>query len=242
MLQQGERMDQIGFSDLKLIQKPDEFCYGVDAVILAEFAARKPVNRIADLGTGTGIIPLILSHKTKAEEIWGVEYQKDSFERALRNVKLNNLEGRVHFIQENVAHFHKLDEQMDAVTTNPPYMASNGGIINGNPAKTIARHETVGTLEDFIQCAFRTLKNKGDFYMVHRPARLVDIFSLCRKYRLEPKEMQMVAPYRGQIPNIVLLHCVKNGGPELKLLKDLYVYKEPGIYSDDIQRIYERIR
>lgn len=242
MLKSGERMDQIGFSDLQLIQKPDEFCYGVDAVILAEFASRKKANKIIDLGTGTGIIPLIMSHKTDAAELYGIEYQKDSFDRAQRNAKVNHLEDRVKFINANVAEFFELQEWADVVTSNPPYMQSKSGITNGNDAKTIARHEVIGSLEDFIKCASRTLKNKGDFYMVHRPSRLVDIFFLCRKYRLEPKELRFVAPRLNETANIVLIHCVKNGGAELKILDNLYVYKEQGVYSDEIQKIYERIK
>lgn len=242
MLKQGERIDQIGFSDLQLIQKPEEFCYGVDAVILADFASRKKAKYIVDLGTGTGIIPLILSHKTDAEFIYGIEYQTDSYDRAKRNVDLNHLNGRVDFINANVAEFCDLKEWADVVTTNPPYMVSNGALTNENRAKTIARHETVGDLEDFVKCAAGILKNKGDFYMVHRPSRLVDIFYLCRKYRLEPKEIRMVSPKRGETPNIVLIHCVKNGGVELKILDELYVYEEKGIYSSEIEKIYERIK
>ena len=241
MLYPGERIDETGFADLKLIQKPDEFCYGIDAVILADFASKKKAARIVDLGTGTGIVPIILSHKTNAELIYGIEYQKDSFDRAVRNVELNKLSGRVDFINANVAEFDGLKEWADVVTTNPPYMISNGAITNENTAKTIARHETVGNLDDFVRCAAGILKNKGDFYMVHRPSRLVDIFCACRKYRLEPKEIRFVAPKEGEIPNIVLVHCVKNGGAELKYLNNLYVYKEPGVYSDEIQQIYERV-
>ena len=120
-------------------------------------------------------------------------------------------------------------------------MEVNGAITNENDAKAIARHEIAGTLEDFIKCASRILKNRGDFYMVHRPSRMVDIFYLCRKYRLEPKEIRLVAPVQGKPANILLVHCVKNGGAELKILPELYVYKEKGVYSDEIQRIYERI-
>lgn len=242
MLQTGERIDEIGFSNLRLIQKPEEFCYGVDAVILADFASKKKARRIADLGTGTGIIPLILSHKTDADLIYGIEYQKDSFQRAQRNAALNGLDGRVFFLQANVADFSGLEDGWaDAVTTNPPYMQSSGGMSNDNTAKSIARHETVGSLEDFIACACRLLRSRGDFYMVHRPSRLVDIFYLCRKYRLEPKELRLVAPMEGQTPNIALIHCVKHGGRELKLLPQLYVYQNAGVYSEEIQRIYERI-
>lgn len=241
MLQTGERLDEIGFGSLKLIQKPEEFCYGVDAVILADFAAKKYPARVVDLGTGTGIIPLILSHKTRAEDIYGIEYQRESWQRAVRNAALNSLEHRLHFVQANVADFDELRGWADAVTANPPYMAGKGGLTNKSSAKTIARHETVGSLEDFIRCACRLLREKGDFFMVHRPARLVDIFTLCRSYSLEPKEMRLVAPMEGKKANIVLIHCVKHGGAELSILPELYVYKDKGVYSDEIQRIYERI-
>lgn len=239
-LYEGERIDEIGFGGLKLIQKPEEFCYGVDAVILADFAAARPAERIVDLGTGTGIIPHILSHKTKAKKIYGIEYQKDSCRRAVRSAQLNGLEERLSFIEANVAQFDQLRGWADAVTCNPPYMPGNGGITNSSRAKTIARHETVGSLEDFVSCAERLLRDRGDFFMVHRPGRLVDIFSLCRAYGLEPKRMRLVAPKPGQIPNIVLLHCVKGGGPELRLMENLYVYRQKGVYSNEIQQIYER--
>lgn len=241
MLKDGERIDNIGFSDLQLIQKPEEFCYGVDAVILADFASRKRVKHAVDLGTGTGIVPLIMSHKTNAEKLYGIEYQNDSYDRAKRNIALNGLEDRLDFINANVRDFEGLDEWADVVTTNPPYMIHNGALINDNDAKAIARHEVAGTLEDFIKCASRILKNKGDFYMVHRPGRLVDIFSTCRKYRMEPKEIRLVSPMQGKPANIVLVHCIKNGGAELKILPELYVYKDNGVYSDEIQQIYERI-
>lgn len=240
MLYPGERIDCIGFSDLKLIQKPKDFCYGVDAVVLADFAARKQARSIVDLGTGTGIIPLILSHKTEAETIYGIEYQQESFERALRNARLNGLTDRVRFIHADVSEFDGLQGWADAVTANPPYMPDNGGLTNSSEAKAIARHEIRGQLEDFIRCARNLLKERGDFYMIHRPFRLVDIFSLCRQYRLEPKEMRLIAPQKGEVPNLVLLHCVKNGGRELKLLKELYVYQENGAYTEEIERIYER--
>lgn len=240
MLKAGERIDNIGFADLRLIQMPEEFCYGVDAVILADFASRKKAEHVVDLGTGTGIVPIIMSHKTDAKKLYGIEYQKDSFDRANRNAALNGLEGRLEFINADVSRFEGLTEWADIVTTNPPYMEHKGAITNDNRAKTIARHEVVGSLEDFVKCACRILKNKGDFYMVHRPSRLVDIFYLCRKYRLEPKEIRLVAPMEGKPANIVLVHCVKNGGSELKILNDLYIYKEAGVYSDEISSIYER--
>lgn len=241
MLRPDERLDKIGFGDLYVIQKPQDFCYGVDAVILADFAASKNPRRIVDLGTGTGIIPFILSHKTSAEKIYGIECQRDSWERAVRGAELNGLSQRVCFIQDNVASFSGLKGWASAVTANPPYTAGKGGLTNENQAKTIARHETVGSLEDFIRCASELLRDKGDFYMVHRPSRLVDIFYLSRTYHLEPKEMRLVAPRKGKQPNLALIHSIKNGGPELRLMPELYVYQDENAYSHEIQRIYERV-
>jgi tRNA1Val (adenine37-N6)-methyltransferase len=241
MLYPGERMDRIGFGDLRLIQKPEEFCYGVDAVILAEFASRKKADRIVDLGTGTGIIPHILAHKTRAREIYGIECQRESYERAVRNAELNELSGRIKFFHTDVANVKDWQGSIDQVTANPPYTAANSGLTNESNAKMIARHEIVGNLEDFIRCSSMLLKNRGDFDLIHRPSRLTDILTLCRKYNLEPKELQMVAPRQGEIPNLLLLHCVKGGGKELKLLNALYIYDGQGHYTEEIERIYERI-
>jgi len=241
-----ERIDNIGFSDLRLIQQPEDFCYGVDAVILADFAAQCRPDTAIDLGTGTGIIPIILSHKTKASKIIGVEVQKRSFDMACRNAEINNLQDRVSFIHGDVSDEKLIKELkqadgVDLVCSNPPYMIGNGALTNKNPAKTIARHETTAGIEDFIKAAATLLKDKGHFYMVHRPSRLVDIMYFTRKYKLEPKELRFVCPKAEESPNILLIHCVKNGGAELKILNSLYVYNDEGGYTDEINRIYERI-
>ncbi|MHC1722874.1 MAG: tRNA1(Val) (adenine(37)-N6)-methyltransferase [Aminipila sp.] len=251
LLMQGERLDEIGFGSLKLIQNPEEFCYGVDAVILADFAAksvgksRGKFTRAIDLGTGTGIIPLILSHKTSIEEIYAVEIQKDSFDRACRNMDLNKLTKKITVINTDVSNLEKdfadLKDSFDLVTSNPPYMTGGSGIINANEAKRIARHETTADLETFIKTSAALLREKGELYMVHRPSRLVDICEACRKYKVEPKELRFVAPNRNTKPNILLVRCVKFGRPELKILDPLYVYNEAdNCYTDELMKIYER--
>lgn len=248
---QGERLDEIGFGDLKLIQKPEEFCYGIDAVILADFAANtisRNINRFKvaiDLGTGTGIIPLILSHKTLIEKIYAIEVQKGSYDRACRNIELNKLSNRISVMNCDVSDiknsFSNMKSSFDLVTTNPPYMIGGAGLINSNEAKKIARHETTADLESFIETSAFLLREKGEFFMVHRPSRLVDICELCRKYKLEPKEMKFVSPNKNIKPNILLIRCVKFGNPELKILDPLYVYNEKeNTYTDDIIKIYER--
>lgn len=237
----GERIDSIGFGGLRLIQDPDEFCYGVDAVILASFAAglAKKKNSIIDLGTGTGVIPLIMSHLTDAPVIKGVEVQDRSFSLAERNAKLNDLEDRVSFIHSNVKDITERDFY-DVVTTNPPYAEGGKALISNADAKAIARHEIEGSLEDFLKASARLLKDRGELFMVHRPSRLVDILTIARGLKLEPKTLRMVCPRQGEAPNIVLVHFIKNAGRELKVLPDLYVYGDNGAYSDEIENIYGR--
>lgn len=241
-IEENERMDTIGFGNLRLIQKPEDFCYGVDAVVLSDFVNAKEGDRIIDLGTGTGIIPLILSHKTQASQIYGVEVQEESYERACRNVILNNLDARVKILNCNVKTLPDEIGLFQVVISNPPYIQGLAGLKNSNEAKTIARHETLANLEDFICCASKLLQDKGDFYMVHRPSRLVDICCICRKYKLEPKEMRFVSPNTQKSPNIFLIHCVKNGGKQLKLLEPLYVYDKEGEYTKELLKIYEKTR
>jgi len=244
LIHDGERIDETGFGNLRLIQKPEDFCYGIDAVLLATFAQIRKSDRVIDLGTGTGIIPMILSHRTEASEILGVEVQQESFERGLRNIVLNDLSSRVRLIHGDVKHLIKekmvSKHSFDVVLTNPPYIKSDGGVKNKECARTIARHETTAGLSDFVSEASLLLKDRGDFYMVHRPNRLVDISILCRQHKLEPKELRLVSPNKDTAPNILLLHCVKHGRPELKFLDPLYVYKENGSYTDELMELYER--
>lgn len=252
-----ERIDKIGFGNLQLIQIPDDFCYGIDAVLLADFAAspelyqkgrkgRKP-ERIMDLGAGTGIIPFILSHKTAASEIFGLELQEKSFNCFSRSIEINSLSERITPLSGDLCNpdiwKHSLEGMagtFDAVTANPPYVTAQGGIPNQEVRKRLARHEAPGTLAAFISTAATLLKPKGDFYMVHRPDRLVDICTLCRSHGIEPKGLRFVSPNKEVPPNIILIHCVKGGKPQLRMLAPLYVYDSSGNYTADVLKIYER--
>lgn len=238
----NERIDEIGFSGYRLVQNPDWFCYGIDAVLIADFAAVKKNGRAADLGTGTGIIPLILKHKYAPSEIYGVEVQPEVAELANKTVRLNGLEDEIKIINVNVKDAANIIGKncLDAVVTNPPYVGVGEGIIGAHPVKAAARHEIEGSLEDFVKCAFDLLKEGGDFYMINRPSRLADVVYLCRKYRLEPKHMQFIQPSEGKKPNIFMIHCVKYGKPELKFLDPICVYDKNGGYTDEILKIYER--
>jgi len=240
-----ERIDNIGFGNMNLIQDTEEFCYGVDAVILSHFAKNmcKTPEKIIDLGTGTGIIPLVLSHMTDGNEIFGIEIQERQFEIACRNVSLNDLDERIKILHADVTDEELLKgEEMsfDLVVSNPPYFKKDGGMTSDASAKMTARHETTAELDDFVGLAARLLKNRGNFCMVHRPDRIVDICSSCRKHKLEPKHMRFVSPDKNKAPNIVLIHCVKQGGANLKFLDPLYVYDENGDYTKEINEIYER--
>lgn len=255
LIHEGERADDTGFGRLRLIQKPEEFCYGVDAVILADFAARcasvslhsnsASSTRVTavDLGTGTGVIPLILSHKTSWQRLIGVEVQEGSFDRAQRNALLNGMKGRMEFLHGDVKDYGvswgtELASAADVVTSNPPYTQSMGGLKCANTAKTIARHETTAGLEDFIRCAAWLLKPRGDFFLVHRPSRLVDICCMARDAGLEPKEMCFVRPNRDAAANILLVHMVKGGGRQLTLMEPLFVYEKDGSYTEKIKECY----
>ncbi|MCI7147730.1 MAG: tRNA1(Val) (adenine(37)-N6)-methyltransferase [Candidatus Fimisoma sp.] len=241
-----ERVDQIGFGSLKLIQNPQEFCYGVDAVILADFAVnfcKKAPVTVADLGCGSGIIPLIISYRTEAAHIYGVEIQKEAWDKACRNAKLNNLEERLTFVNADVKNAEHgwgkdLTGKMDMVTCNPPYFRKGSGITNDSGPKAMARHETTAGLEDFLETAAVLLKRGGDMFMVHRPSRLADICFYARKAGLEPKTMRLVSPRADEAPNILLIHMVKGGGKELKVLPSWAVYDHQGRYTEDILKTY----
>lgn len=241
-----ERIEDIGFGGLKLIQESESFCYGIDAVILADFAYRicSGFRTAADLGTGNGIIPFILSCKNEAAHFIGIELQEDAIELARRSCRLNRLESRIEFVQSDVAELTPEavgKREIDIVTCNPPYFPKGGGIPSSSSSRFIARHETVASVDDFVKAAAVLLNGKGHFFMVHRPSRLVDIFCSCRRHALEPKDVRFVVPRAGELPNIVLIHCTAGGGRELHMMKELCVYGQDGKYTDEIMKIYERV-
>lgn len=243
-LKENERIDDLEFKNLKIIQNKNGFCFGIDSVLLVNFAKEiKKQSKILDLGTGTGIIPILLSGKVELKKAIGVEIQKDVASMAKRSVSLNNLDDKIEIINENVINIGKLypKQYFDVVITNPPYKKMGTGIINESEAKIISRHEITANLEDFIKTARDMLKDKGEFFMVHRPERLVDIISLMRKFKIEPKKLRFVCPNKNKEPNMVLIKGIKNAKEFLKIEKNLYVYNEDGIYTDEILKIYNKI-
>jgi len=242
LLKENERIDDLQCKGLKIIQNPKGFCFGVDAVLLSNFCEIKRNAKIVDLGTGTGIIPILMAGKSSAEKIYGIEIQKEVADMARRSIRLNGLEDRIDIINEDLKRIEGLIEinSIDVVVSNPPYMDPGGGLKNPEDLKAISRHEIKCTLEDVIKTAGRLLRHNGHFYLVHRPHRLVDIMCLCRKYKLEPKKLRFVHPNKNKKPNLLLLKCIKAAKPELKFLNPLYVYNEDGSYTDEIFQIYGR--
>lgn len=239
-LKENERIDDLQRNHYRIIQNPEKFCFGMDAVLLSGFASAKEGSRVLDLGTGTGIIPILMEAKTDAAHLVGLEIQEDSADMARRSVCLNRLEEKIEIITGDIKEAVSLfgAASFDVVTCNPPYMTEHHGLTNPEAPKAIARHELLCTLEDVISQAAKLLKPGGTFYLVHRPFRLVDILVLLREYRLEPKRMKMVHPFIDKEPNMVLLQASRGGKARLTVEKPLIVYQQPGVYTDEIYDIY----
>lgn len=240
LVKDHERVDDLQRNGYRIIQDPAKFCFGMDAVLLSGFAQVKKDGKALDLGTGTGIIPILLSAKTPGSDFTGLEIQTEMAEMADRSVRLNHLEEKVHIVEGDICEASKIfgKATFDTVTCNPPYMNQNHGIKNPGDAKAIARHEILCTLEDVIREASSLLKPGGHFYMVHRPHRLAEMYALMHQYRLEPKRMKLVHPFVGEEANMVLLEAVRGGNPWMKVEPPLVVYREPGVYMDEIHEIY----
>ena len=237
-LKENERIDDLQLNNLKIIQNSKWFCFGIDSIILSNFAKEMHKNsKVLDLGTGNGILAILVSEKVENSKIIGIEVQEEVADMAKRSVELNNLEQRITIINSNIKEI-KYNNEFDAVITNPPYKETNTGLMNENQVKLISRHEIKGTLEDFIRKSSEALKDRGSLYMVNRPERIIDIFEYCRKYKLEPKKLQMVYSKIGGKPNLILVKAVKNANKYLKVEKPLYIYKENGQYTDEILEIY----
>ncbi len=240
-LNKNERIDDLEYKGLKLIQNSEGFCFGMDAILLSDFAKDLKVNsKVMDMGTGTGIIATLLCEKTQLSEIIGIEIQEEVYEMAKRSISLNKLENKFKIINDNINNLHNIfiANQFDCIVTNPPYKKNGTGLKNENILKNISRHEIEATLDDFIKQSKFLLKDKGEIYMVHRPERLIDIICIMRKYKIEPKEIRFVAPNINAEPNLVLIKGVKNAKDFLKVLKPLYIYNEDGKYTDEVLKIY----
>ena len=235
-----ERIDDLQRNGYQIIQNPQKFCFGMDAVLLSGFVRVKPGAAVLDLGTGTGIIPLLIEAKTQAAKICAIEIQEESADMARRSVMLNHLEKKIDIVTGDLKEADRFFDaaSFDVITCNPPYMIGQHGLTNPDAPKAIARHEILCTLEDVVRTAAKLLKTGGNFCMVHRPFRLPEIMTVMVKYRLEPKRMRLVYPYADQEPNMVLIEGCRGGRPRMTLEKPLIIFREPNVYTDEVRDTY----
>ena len=239
-LHPGERFDDLNRNGYSIIQDPKRFCFGMDAVLLSGFAEVRKGDEVLDLGTGTGIIPILLEAKTEGRYFTGLEIQKESADMARRSVAYNQLEERVSIVDGDIKEASTLfpPSSFDVITTNPPYMIGLHGLKNSEEAKYIARHEVLCTLDDVVKQSAKLLKPGGRFYMVHRPFRLAEIMVTMTKYKIEPKRMKLVYPFVDKEPNMVLIEGTRGGNPGMKIEKPLIVYEEVNVYTEQLLENY----
>lgn len=239
-LKEGERLDELQRNGYRIIQNKKKFCFGMDAVLLSGFAQVKPGETVLDLGTGTGIIPILLEAKTEGEHFTGLEISPASVDMARRSVVLNGLEQKVEIVHGDIKEAGSLFKpaSFDVITSNPPYMTGQHGLVNPDLDKAAARHELLCTLEDVVKAAAKLVRTGGRFYMVHRPFRLAEIIRTLSEYHLEPKRLRMVYPYVDREPNMVLIESVRGGRPRMTVEKPLIVYEKPGVYTQEILDVY----
>ncbi len=236
----GERLDDLQIKGYKILQKTDGFCFGMDAVLLSDYAKVKKGARVMDLCSGTGIVPILLEAKYPVSDVEGLEYQERFVEMASRSVKMNGQERLVTMTQGDVKDVREkyAQDSFDYVTCNPPYMTGSHGLTNPDMSKAIARHEILCSLEDVVKAAKWLLKPGGHLVMVHRPFRLAEILYTLKEYKLEPKRMRLVYPYLNKEPNMVLIDAVKGGKQRITVDAPLIVYEKDGNYTEEIYKIY----
>lgn len=239
-LKPEERIDDLQRNGYRIIQNPEKFCFGMDAVLLTGFAHARKKDVLLDIGTGTGIIPLLMEGKYDCAHLTGLEIQEESADMARRSVAMNGLTDKIDIVTGDVKEADKIfkSASFDCITCNPPYMIGQHGLTNPDAPKAIARHEVLCTLEDVIRAAAKLLKPGGHFYMVHRPFRLAEIMTTLSQYKLEPKRMQLVYPYVDKEPNMVLVEAVRGGKPRMTVEKPLIIFEAPGVYMPEIRDVY----
>lgn len=237
---EDERIDDLQCKGYQLIQKPKGFCFGIDAVLLSGFAKVKRGQNVLDLCSGSGVIPVLLAAKTEGASFTGLELQEAYADMASRSVVLNHLEEKVNIVCGDVKDVKKLfsPASFPVVTVNPPYMTEHHGLTNLYEPKTIARHEVALSLEDVIAAASYVMPVNGSFFMIHKPFRLAEIFRLMKQYHIEPKRMRLVHPFIDKEPTMVMVEGLKGAKERITIESPLIVYKEQGVYSDEVLEIY----
>jgi len=239
-IESGERMDDLQIRGYQIIQNPDKFCFGMDAVLLSGFAKVRPGDRVLDLGAGTGILPLLLEAKTEGEYFCGLEVQEESADMARRSVAHNGLSDKIDIITGDIKEASKIfgHVSFNIVTVNPPYMADTHGLKNPESAKAVARHEVLCSLDDILRESARILKPKGRFFMVHRPFRLAEILAKMSAYRIEPKRLRLVHPHVDKEANMVLIEGLRDGNKQLHVEPPLIVFDGQGEYTKELRDVY----
>jgi len=240
LIKEHERLDDLHRCGYMIIQDPAKFCFGMDAVLLSGFCNVGKGESVLDLGTGTGVIPILLAAKTKAKYLAGIELQEENADMAARSVEYNALAERVRIIHGDVTKIEDIvsAHSFDVVTANPPYMKLGSGATCEHSAKAIARHELTMSLDECLRAAAYALKFGGRLYMVHRPSRLADIMCSLRAHKLEPKQIRFIQPYADKAPNLVLIEARSGGGAELRVMPPLVVYEKDGNYTKECYEIY----
>ena len=240
LVRDGERLDDLQIKGYHIIQDPGRFCFGIDAVLLSSFAKVKKGEQALDLGTGTGILPILLEAKNDGKFYAGLEIQEKSAEMAKRSVMYNGLESKIEIVTGDIREAATIfgAASFEVITVNPPYMIGDHGLRNEKEALYIARHEALCTLDDVLRESAKILKEKGRFYMVHRPFRLPEIFTKMCAHKIEPKRMRLVYPFVDKEPNMVLIEGLKNGNPRLKTEPPLIVYEKDGKYTEEFMRLH----
>lgn len=239
-LKPEERLDDLQIKGYQIIQNPGKFCFGIDAVLLSSFAKVKRGEKVLDLGTGTGILPILLEAKSEGKHFTGLEIQEESADMARRSAEYNHLQEKIEIVTGDIKEAATIfgTVSFDVITTNPPYMIGQHGLSNPESAKAIARHEVLCCLTDILRESAKILRPKGRFYMVHRPFRLAEILAEMQKYGLEPKRMRLVYPYVDKEPNMVLVEGMKGANPRMTVEPPLIVYEKDGSYTEELLKMY----
>ena len=238
----GEELHTLIADELYILQRADQFRFGMDAVLLANWVKVSPKEKIIDLGTGSGIIPLLIAYKQRAERIIGIEIETEMVRLAKKSIKLNDLEQSIEIIQHDLRKIKDLfsPNTFSLVVSNPPYFPLVAGRTNLNPAKSLARHEIACTLHELVEVAAYLLGTGGRFSLIHRPERLPELFLQLLKCNLEPKLLCLIQPKAVKRPNLVLVEAVMDGRPGLKIQPNLVVYDQHGEYTLEILRFYQQ--
>ncbi len=239
-LKTGEHIDDLQRDGLSIIQKKGTFSFGVDSVLLANFTQVKEKDRVIDIGTGNGIIPILIAAKSSPSHITAIEVQEEMADMASRSVKMNSLEDKIEIIHQDIKDYASSHlSEYDVVVSNPPYFKAGGALVSDNEAKMIARHEIKLNVDELFYSAGQVLKPRGRFYLIHRPDRLMDIFYASRKHQVEVKKAKMIYSRIKEEPKLIILECIKGAKSEIKWQKPLYIYDESGDYTKEVYEIYE---